>query len=98
MTQMLSTINRMVISIMPKSKHLIQWLFDNTGWSQGNNLAETRLIVRYYSGEQGVFLSAETLCVNEYGSTYSTGKYLDVECPACFSHLFSTNQVLVFDI
>jgi len=88
----------MVISLMPKAKHLITWLFDQISWTQGNNLAETRLVVRYYSSEQGVFLSAETLCVNEYGSTFSTERYLDVECPACFAHLFKNNNVLVFDI
>lgn len=88
----------MVISIMPNKKNLIQWLLNNNNWTQGNNLAETRIIINYYIGESGDFLSAETLCVNEYGSVYGTERYLDVECPACFAHLFKNNNVLVFDI
>jgi hypothetical protein len=83
---------------MPNKKHLVEWVMSHTDWSQGNNLAETKLLVSQYSGEQGVFISAETLCVNQYGSTFSTERYLDVPCPSCFAHLFRTNQVLVFDI
>lgn len=83
---------------MPKSKHLIEWVMSHTDWSQGNNLQETRLLISHYSNERGVYLSAETLCVNEYGSTFGTERYLDVECPFCFFHLFSTSNVLVFDI
>ena len=94
MTQTLSKKNRMVVKIMPKAKHLVQWLFDNNGWSQGNNLAETRLIIHFHNG----LLRAETLCVNEYGSVYGTERYLDVECPDCFQHLFYNSSVLVFDI
>jgi len=79
---------------MPKSKHLIQWVMSHTCWTQGNNLAETRLTIRYDNG----LLRADTVCVNEYGSVYGTERYLDVPCPKCFQHLFNASQVLVFDI
>lgn len=63
-------------------------------FSKGNNLQETELVVGLFNN----VLSAEFICRNGLGSVWSTDRWLTVECPDVFIHLFKDSSPITFDV